>query len=110
MLRFSREIAFAAAEVYAGAAEAAGAWDARLEALVVDAVLRGEADDSMQSRASALGWGDVADVTFVVGSTPTTTGGAVPAVDDLPGRTPAWRRGPRDRPAVAADRDPRRHP
>ncbi|MBC9821270.1 helix-turn-helix domain-containing protein [Terrabacter sp. MAHUQ-38] len=83
VLRFSREIAFAAAEVYAGAAEARGAWDARLEALVVDAVLRGEADDSMQSRASALGWGDVADVTFVVGSTPTAQGGAVPAVDDL---------------------------
>ena len=40
VLRFSREIAFAAAEVYAGAAEARGAWDARLEALVVDAVLR----------------------------------------------------------------------
>ena len=75
VLRFSREIAFAAAEVYAGAAEARGAWDARLEALVVDAVLRGEADDSMQSRASALGWGDVADVTFVVGSTPTVSGG-----------------------------------
>ncbi|KRF40946.1 CdaR family transcriptional regulator [Terrabacter sp. Soil810] len=83
VLRFSREIAFAAAEVYAGAAEARGAWDARLEALVVDAVLRGEADDSMQSRASALGWGELADVTFVVGSTPTATGGAVPAVDDL---------------------------
>src|SRR6476469_1363889 len=84
VLRFSREIAFAAAEVYAGAAEARGAWDARLEALVVDAVLRGEADDSMHSRASALGWGDVSDVTFVVGSTPTTArGGAVPAVDDL---------------------------
>ena len=83
VLRFSREIAFAAAEVYAGAAEARGAWDARLEALVVDAVLRGEADDSMQSRASALGWGDVADVTFVVGSTPAVPGGAVPAVDDL---------------------------
>ncbi|NUO90130.1 MAG: PucR family transcriptional regulator, partial [Dermatophilaceae bacterium] len=83
VLRFSREIAFAAAEVYAGAAEARGAWDARLEALVVDAVLRGEADDSMQSRATALGWGDVADVTFVVGSPPSTAGGAVPAVDDL---------------------------
>src|SRR6476469_5535141 len=83
VLRFSREIAVAAAEVSAGAAEARGAWDARLEALVVDAVLRGEADDSMHSRASALGWGDVADVTFVVGSTPAVPGGAVPAVDDL---------------------------
>jgi DNA-binding PucR family transcriptional regulator len=83
VLRFSREIAFAAAEVYAGAAEARGAWDARLEALVVDAVLRGEADDSMQSRASALGWGDVAHVTFVVGSTPVTEAGAAAAVDAL---------------------------
>ena len=83
VLRFSREIAFAAAEVYAGAAEARGAWDARLEALVVDAVLRGEADDSMQSRASALGWGEVSHVTFVVGSTPPGRGGAVPAVDEL---------------------------
>ena len=83
VLRFSREIAFAAAEVYAGAAEARGAWDARLEALVVDAVLRGEADDSMQSRASALGWGDVAHVTFVVGSTPSVVGGAAAAVDTL---------------------------
>ncbi|MDQ2755758.1 MAG: PucR family transcriptional regulator, partial [Actinomycetota bacterium] len=65
VLRYSREIAFGAAEVYARAAEARGAWDARLEALVVDAVVRGEADDSMQSRATALGWGSVAGVTVV---------------------------------------------
>lgn len=83
VLRFSREIAFAAAEVYAGAAEARGAWDARLEALVVDAVLRGEADESMQSRASALGWGDVAQVTFVVGGTPPGPGGDAAAADEL---------------------------
>ncbi len=70
VLRYSREIAFAAAQVYAEAAEARGAWDARLEALVVDAVLRGEADDSMQSRATALGWGSVAPVTVVAGGTP----------------------------------------
>ena len=57
VLRYSREVAFAAAEVYAEAAEARGAWDARLESLVVDAVIRGEADDSMQSRAAALGLG-----------------------------------------------------
>src|SRR4051794_11443806 len=88
VLRLSREIAFAAAEVYAGAAEARGAWDARLEALVVDAVLRGEADDSMQSRASALGWGELADVTFVVGSTPTASGGVGSAG---PGSGPAGR-------------------
>ena len=38
--RYAREVAFATAEVYAQAAEVRGAWDARLEALVVDAVLR----------------------------------------------------------------------
>ena len=52
VLRYSREVACAAAEVYAKAAEARGAWDARLESLVVDAVIRGEADESMQSRAA----------------------------------------------------------
>ncbi|GAB3447162.1 fatty acid biosynthesis transcriptional regulator FasR [Phycicoccus ginsengisoli] len=70
VLRYSREIAFAAAEVYAHAAEERGAWDARLEGLVVDAVLRGEADDSMQSRAAALGWGSTTRVAVVAGSTP----------------------------------------
>ncbi len=70
VLRYSREIAFGAAQVYAGAAEARGAWDARLESLVVDAVLIGEADDSMQSRASALGWGAVSHVAVVAGVAP----------------------------------------
>ena len=60
VLRYSREIAFAAAQVYAQAAEARGAWDARLEALVVDALLRGEVDEPVRSRASALGWGSAA--------------------------------------------------
>ena len=81
VLLYSREIAFSAAEVYAHAAEARGAWDARLEALVVDAVIRGEADDSMQSRASALGWGTTSDVCVIVGSTPST--GAAQVVDLL---------------------------
>jgi hypothetical protein len=79
VLRYSREVAFAAAEVYAGAAEARGAWDARLESLVVDAVLRGEADDSMQSRASALGWGSVSHVTVIAGMSP--VGNAAEVVD-----------------------------
>jgi DNA-binding PucR family transcriptional regulator len=77
VLRYSREVAFAAAEVYAEAAEARGAWDARLESLVVDAVIRGEADESMQSRAAALGWGAVTHVVVVVGSTPGSGGGPV---------------------------------
>ena len=81
VLRYSREVAFAAAQVYAEAAEARGAWDARLEALVVDAVVRGEADDSMQSRATALGWGSVSRVTVVAGSTP--PGSSAAAVDTI---------------------------
>lgn len=70
VLRYSRELAFAAAEVYAQAAEARGAWDARLEALVVDALLRGDAADALQSRASALGWRGRDRVAVVVGVAP----------------------------------------
>ncbi|MEO5832441.1 MAG: PucR family transcriptional regulator, partial [Nakamurella sp.] len=42
LLRYSREIAFAAAAVYATAAETRGAWDARVEAALVDGIVRGE--------------------------------------------------------------------
>ena len=70
VLRYGREVAFATAEVYARAAEVRGAWDARLEALVVDSVLRAEADETMLSRASALGWGDRGSVTVVLGPVP----------------------------------------
>ncbi len=68
VLRYSREVAFAAAQVYAQAAEERGAWDARLEALVVDALLRGESDDALRSRASALGWGSPAYVCVLAGA------------------------------------------
>ena len=54
IVRYAREVAFATAEVYARAAEMRGAWDARLEALVVDSVVRGDADETVRSRASAL--------------------------------------------------------
>ena len=70
VLRYAREVAFATAEVYARAAEVRGAWDARLEALVVDAVLRSEADETVLSRASALGWGARGDVAVVLGRVP----------------------------------------
>ena len=56
VLRYTREIAFGAAQVYARTAEARGAWDARLEALVVDSLVRGEVDEALQSWASALNW------------------------------------------------------
>ncbi|MFV0450772.1 MAG: PucR family transcriptional regulator [Propioniciclava sp.] len=70
VLRHSREIAFDAAEVYARAAEIRGAWDARLEALVMDAVVRGDADESLISRASTLGWQDVDGLCVVIGDPP----------------------------------------
>ncbi|MGA8248086.1 MAG: helix-turn-helix domain-containing protein [Nocardioides sp.] len=70
VLRYAREVAFATAEVYARAAEARGAWDARLEALVVDSVLRAEADEAVASRASALGWVHRGGVVVVLGSVP----------------------------------------
>ena len=68
--RYAREVAFATAEVYARAAEARGAWDARLEALVVDAVLRAETDEAVLSRASALGWQASGPVCVVLGAVP----------------------------------------
>lgn len=56
VLRYSREVAFAAAEVYAAAAEARGAWDARVEAGVVEALVRGQVGELTLSRATSLGW------------------------------------------------------
>jgi DNA-binding PucR family transcriptional regulator len=77
VLRYSREIAFAAAQVYAQAAEARGAWDARLEALVVDALLRGDADESLSSRAAALGWTSVEPIVVLAGRAPASDSEAV---------------------------------
>lgn len=68
--RYAREVAFATAEVYARAAEVRGAWDARLEALIVDAVLRAETDEAVLSQASALGWKARGTVCVVLGPSP----------------------------------------
>jgi hypothetical protein len=70
VVRFSREVAFAAARVYARAAETRGLWDARLQAQLVDALLRGEEPDVIASRAAALGWSDSASVAVIVGRSP----------------------------------------
>jgi hypothetical protein len=70
VLQFSREIAFAVAHVYASYAENRGAWDARLEALVVDALVRGDRAEELPGRAAALGWADTEPVVVVVGSAP----------------------------------------
>ncbi len=69
VLIYSREVAFSAAEVYARAAETRGAWDARLEALVVDSLLRGDPDDSLHSRVAALGWAGSGSTLVMVGTT-----------------------------------------
>ena len=94
VLRFSREVAFAAARVYARAAESRGAWDARLQALLVDALLRGDSSDVLASRAAALGWADAPPVAVAVGRSPggEVTGGAARG---LSGRTPDQRGGDR---------------
>jgi DNA-binding PucR family transcriptional regulator len=98
VLTYAREIAFSAALVYARTAEARGAWDARLEALVVDSLVRGEAEESLHSWASALNWSS-SPVTVVVGTIGdderqsehkgNVTSGAEPLIEDL--RTQARR-------------------
>jgi len=81
VLRYSRDIAFAGAVVYARVAEERGAWDARLEALVVDHVVRGDQDRALSSRAAAVGWRNPPAVTVVVGAAPPQSPEAV--VDEV---------------------------
>lgn len=76
-LRYGREVAFAAATVYASAAEARGAWDARLEALVVDGIVRGDTEESLLSRAAALGWDLDEAATVLIGNPPSVDPPAV---------------------------------
>jgi hypothetical protein len=71
LLKFSREIAFASARVYAQAAETRGSWDDRLEALVIDDLIRGtDVGDPLPSQLAALGWRSTGPVCAVVGSAP----------------------------------------
>ncbi|MGD3980080.1 hypothetical protein QT627_22475, partial [Xanthomonas citri pv. citri] len=67
ILRYSRDLAFAAATAYADAAEARGAWDTRMEANVVDAVVRGNIGPELQSQAAALNWDATVPATVIVG-------------------------------------------
>ncbi|NED96418.1 PucR family transcriptional regulator [Phytoactinopolyspora alkaliphila] len=77
VLRYSREVAFSAAHVYARYAEARGSWDARLEATVVDSLLRGEVDEDVRSHASALGWTAQSGVTVAIGRPPAASDNTV---------------------------------
>src|ERR1700744_185317 len=72
ILKYSRDLAFSAATAYADAAEARGTWDSRMEATVVDAVVRGDTGPELLSRAAALNWDTNA---------PGTGGGGTPAPD-----------------------------
>jgi hypothetical protein len=95
LLRYSREIAFAAAAVYAAAAETRGAWDARVEAAVVDGIVRGEDPQTLSSRAAALNWDPATPAQVLVGAAPLVERDhAVAAVAE-------WARA-RRRPAMAA--------
>ena len=68
ILKYSRDLAFSAATAYADAAEARGSWDSRMEATVVDAVVRGDTGPELLSRAAALNWDTNAPATVVVGT------------------------------------------
>lgn len=70
VLIYSREIAFAAADVYARTAEARGSWDARLEAMVIDALVRGDSVDELASRSAAFGWRSQSQVCVLMGRAP----------------------------------------
>lgn len=89
VLRYSREVAFAAAEVYAAAAESRGAWDARVEAGVVEALVRGQVAELTVSRALSLGWRHGDWVTALAGTA--TAPAPESGVDQL--RTAARHRG-----------------
>jgi DNA-binding PucR family transcriptional regulator len=75
ILKYSRDLAFTAATAYADAAEARGTWDSRMEASVVDAVVRGDTGPELLSRAAALNWDTTAPATVVVGTPAPGRGG-----------------------------------
>lgn len=70
VLRYSREVAFAAAQIYASYAESRGAWDARLETLAIDSLLRGEPAQALASQAAALGWSGPGCFLVMIGAAP----------------------------------------
>jgi hypothetical protein len=70
VLRFAREVAFAVAQVYAAAAEERGAWHTRLRTVLIDALLRDDPPDVVETHAAALGWQARPEVVAVVGPGP----------------------------------------
>ncbi len=70
ILHYSREIAFASAQIYARAAETRVSWDERMEAVIVDAVLRADSNDDLLSRAATVGWRPRSKLVVAVGAVP----------------------------------------
>jgi len=84
LLRFSREIAFASARVYATAAESRGSWDDRLEALVIDSLVRGtDIGDPLPSQLAALGWRAGGPITAIAGTQPDGGRSSRDALDEV---------------------------
>lgn len=67
---FSRQLAFAAAELYATVGDGNGLWERRLEQYVVDAALRGPLPDALHQRIRAVGWRGQGAAIAAVGSPP----------------------------------------
>ena len=89
ILKYSRDLAFTAATAYANAAEARGTWDSRMEASVVDAVVRGDTGPELLSRAAALNWDTTAPATVVVGTPATGRADANDSTDPRDPKDPA---------------------
>jgi hypothetical protein len=70
LLRFSRDVAFATALAYARAAESRSAWDARLEAKIIDALVDHELSNEIEMNAAGLGWSEARNIFALVGKKP----------------------------------------
>lgn len=83
---FSRQLAFAAAELYAQAGDGTGLWESRLEQFVIDAAHKGALTDALLGRIQSVGWrGDGASIAAC---------GAMPEGDDTDViRRRAWNAG-----------------
>lgn len=70
LLRYSSEVAFAAANVYARRAEYRGAWDARLQSQLLESILAGESADVLEARASAAAFKLDGTIITLIGPVP----------------------------------------
>ena len=81
LLRYGRELGFTAAAVYAAAAENRGSWDTRMEAMLVDAIIRGDDMADLNSGSAALNWDTTQPLTVIVGLPKANLG--ITAVNDI---------------------------